>query len=495
MDRQASNLVASRPPPSPPIPPTAPQPTQRESDSGNSSATAVDPDHTEAVGADDGLPPVIATDYCESPAAVGVVEDAGGLGGVHGSGSSKTRTGGGESGRHSKDSSSSASASTTTPRTPNRHRSASASHSASSNASTGTGTGPRMMSGLSPAIRDKLPSFRKATSSKTRSGSLLPLPATTHREPTNRGSASSARRDRSGNSSGSSTSAMSTSRSATSTARRKRSNLSAHTRQSSAQAYRNSVESETTGSETEVDNTPHSQRDRQGSGTGHSDRPSGQHSQAPKSAFDGISGNELAAGHAAASLVRRMTGGSVERQKRQHSRASLGARMGSRRTTGAGHTSDYQSQARMVRERDRTASDNDILRKQLEEDGLMMDEEGHVVNRDRGWSNPPSRGGSGGVKGDNGEKDGQKQGGGHGDGQDQTEEGEGGDDVPVPPPAPRRTTLGTSVSYTSTIVYTSIFADIKNDSIAMAGEFVGTILFLITSLGVSAFPLPLVVGP
>jgi hypothetical protein len=37
----------------------------------------------------------------------------------------------------------------------------------------------------------------------------------------------------------------------------------------------------------------------------------------------------------------------------------------------------------------------------------------------------------------------------------------------------------------STYVKKSFFADIRNDSIAMAGEFVGTILFLVTSLGVS----------
>lgn len=56
------------------------------------------------------------------------------------------------------------------------------------------------------------------------------------------------------------------------------------------------------------------------------------------------------------------------------------------------------------------------------------------------------------------------------------------------PERPRRPTLASAVSYTSTIVVTSIFADIKNDAIAMAGEFVGTILFLITSLGVSDVP-------
>lgn len=37
----------------------------------------------------------------------------------------------------------------------------------------------------------------------------------------------------------------------------------------------------------------------------------------------------------------------------------------------------------------------------------------------------------------------------------------------------------------SILVRESIFVDIRNDSIAMAGEFVGTILFLILSLGVS----------
>lgn len=37
----------------------------------------------------------------------------------------------------------------------------------------------------------------------------------------------------------------------------------------------------------------------------------------------------------------------------------------------------------------------------------------------------------------------------------------------------------------STYVKESVFVDIRNDSIAMAGEFVGTILFLVTSLGVS----------
>lgn len=42
------------------------------------------------------------------------------------------------------------------------------------------------------------------------------------------------------------------------------------------------------------------------------------------------------------------------------------------------------------------------------------------------------------------------------------------------------------------LVRESLFADIKNDSIAMAGEFVGTILFLVTSLGVGlgfSFPI------
>lgn len=44
----------------------------------------------------------------------------------------------------------------------------------------------------------------------------------------------------------------------------------------------------------------------------------------------------------------------------------------------------------------------------------------------------------------------------------------------------------------SILVKESLFADIKNDSIAMAGEFVGTILFLVISLGVSRLSLRLI---
>jgi hypothetical protein len=142
----------------------------------------------------------------------------------------------------------------------------------------------------------------------------------------------------------------------------------------------------------------------------------------------------------------------------------------------------------MVRNRSEAKTDDEMLRQQMAEDGLIMDDDGNIVNRDRGWSNPPSRGGSGDKEKNNAsagrdDEEGQNRRE-ENDRDDERHDQDGQGDTSVPS-MPRRATFGQSVSYTSTVVYTSIFADIKNDSIAMAGEFVGTILFLITSLGVS----------
>lgn len=50
---------------------------------------------------------------------------------------------------------------------------------------------------------------------------------------------------------------------------------------------------------------------------------------------------------------------------------------------------------------------------------------------------------------------------------------------------PRADTRPSIIKQGSMMVKESLFEDIGNDAIAMAGEFVGTILFLVTSLGVS----------
>lgn len=473
---------------------------QMERKSSSSSATAVETDSRDQVepegeseGEDDELPPVIATDFCDSPAAVGEPEDIGGLR----NGSDRLNSAEGGTSKHG---SSSTTHSTPTPQS-KRHRSPSQSSSR-----------PRVMSGLAPSLRSSLPSLRRGAGSSRRD-SLLPLPATTHRQPTTRGSqggsaSSHARRrdvhgDRgSGNSS--STSAVSTSRSQ-GTARRKVSNLSS---QSSAPSARHPARhragnnaGDGSDSETEVERA-------QDEDTRHRQKNSEDEQSRPP----GISGTDVAVGHAAASAARRLKGNSGDSRPRQNSRAgssfkSFTSKLHMPRPGGGGSgnrgESFYAQQARMVREQSQTKGDNEMLRQQLAEDGLIMDDDGEVMNRDRGWSNPSSRGGSGNTDKEKGNGDGKegatprKQGSAHsgqGRGNGDNGNGEGGkggdqgdgddNDTPVPP-MPRRTTLGTAASYTSTIVYTSVFADIKNDSIAMAGEFVGTILFLITSLGVS----------